>query len=458
MNTNKIFRKLVANPGKSNSIIIFLRSLFCPKLLIVIFVFCSVFELGAQNSYELSLSVLPSDEKYLYEISEEVSLNIDLASQLMNNTVFYEIRKNGKEVIDEGDIKLTNGRGKITSTLDCPGFLLCNVFGVAGTDTFRATCGYGFGVEKIMPKGELPANFKRFWDEAKVELVRIPIDARLEEVDAPDPGDAKRFKVSMANVNGTRVYGWLHLPDGEGPFPTVLSIPGSGVGRTGRFDGFTEAGIAVFAIEIHGLEPGEKEIIGAVQWVVPQDDVIKYFIKLEKGILDDYHSLGKDDPYRYYHRRSLQGAVRAIDYLYTRSDVDTSKIFVFGGSQGGGLSLLSAAIDKRIKGVVATVPGFCDNTERLPGNAGRSNGLNEKEKAQFINTMLYYDAALAAQLIDVPVMIGVGFIDDTCRPVNVYSAYNMLKGRKKIENFYNTGHGSPTYWRSETIDWFKNIK
>jgi len=306
-------------------------------------------------------------------------------------------------------------------------------------------CGCGFGVEQIKPIGKLPENFDRFWREARAELLRVPLDPRLEKVAVIDSGDAERYKVSLGSVDGSRVYGWLHLPRGKGPFPAVLSIPGSGIGRTGRYAGFTKAGIAVLAIEIHGLEPKNHEIIGAVQWMRPADDEIDYFVELQKGILNGYHDFGKDDPYRYYHRRSLQAAIRALDYLHTRKDVNTDKIIVFGGSQGGGLSLLLTAIDQRVDAVVATVPDFCNHTTKRMGSG-----------PQVLRTMSYYDASLASALIKVPALIGVGFIDAPCRPTGIYSAYNKLKGPKAIEIFYTIGHGSPANWRNQTIKWIHN--
>lgn len=430
------------------------------QILSIVFIFICLGNIFAQQKAANSLEITPDKGKYIYHEGEIVQMNllIKTPGRIKNTEAIYKISLNGVKEFKKGKVNLKDGKGVITATLNHPGFLRCDVTCLVNDDTLQATFGCGFNVEDIKPKGKLPSDFKRFWDEAKVELTRYPIDAQLEEAEAVDPGDENRYKVSLANVNGTRVYGWLHLPKGKGPFPTVLSIPGSGVGRTGRFADFTAAGFAVLAIEIHGLDPGKKEIIGAAQYVTPMDDVIRNFVKLQNGILSDYHSIGKEDPYRYFHRRSLQGAYRAIDYLFTRADVDTSRIFVFGGSQGGGLSLLIAAIDKRIKAVVATVPGFCDNSDRLPGNQNRTDNFTDKEEEQFINTMLYYDAALASELIDVPVMIGVGFIDDTCRPVNVYSAFNMLKGKKYIENFYDMGHGSPEYWRKQTIEWFQDIQ
>lgn len=400
---------------------------------------------------EVSLSVIPQNGKYLYQSGEALLLNISLINPGRVTgliKVNYRFSLDGILTLEEGTIELDHYKASISSSLDYPGFLRCDISCVIGQDTLTAICGCGFGVEEIKPIGKLPVNFDRFWREARAELVRIPLDARLEKVAVVDSGDAERFKVSLANVNGSRVYGWLHLPEGKGPFPTVLSIPGSGIGRTGRYAGFTEAGIAVLAIEIHGLEPKKHEIIGAVQWMRPADDEIDYFVELQKGVLNGYHDFGIEDPYRYYHRRSIQTAIRALDYLHSRADVDSDNIFVFGGSQGGGLSLLLTAIDRRVDAVIATVPDFCNHTTKRMGSS-----------PQVLKTLSYYDAALASALIEVPTLIGVGFIDATCRPTGIYSAYNNLNGPKAIENFNTIGHGSPANWRTLTIEWiFNNIK
>ena len=76
---------------------------------------------------------------------------------------------------------------------------------------------------------------------------------------------------------------------------------------------------------------------------------------------------------------------------------------------------------------------------------------------EIIREMSYYDAALAAQLITVPTMIGVGFIDNTCHPTKVYAAYNNLGGPKAIDNFYNFGHGSAPGWRDRGIEWLQRV-
>ena len=37
------------------------------------------------------------------------------------------------------------------------------------------------------------------------------------------------YKITLANVGGKRVHGWLSVPKGNGPFPAILTVPGAGV-------------------------------------------------------------------------------------------------------------------------------------------------------------------------------------------------------------------------------------
>ena len=33
------------------------------------------------------------------------------------------------------------------------------------------------------------------------------------------------YKITLANVGGKRVHGWLSVPKGKGPFPAILTVP-----------------------------------------------------------------------------------------------------------------------------------------------------------------------------------------------------------------------------------------
>ena len=169
----------------------------------------------AQTSKDLSVEIVPENGNYLYLTGETAILEVKIhapAAIASTAKINYRLSRNGVRTLIGGMLDLQEGKGSIKATLEDPGFLRCDISCTAGEDTLYAACGCGFSVEEIRPGGQLPENFDRFWREAKAELIRIPVDAKLEEVDVVDPGDAKRYKVSLANVNGSRVFGWLYLP------------------------------------------------------------------------------------------------------------------------------------------------------------------------------------------------------------------------------------------------------
>lgn len=391
-----------------------------------------------------SLTVRPEGDRYINTRGDTVVFVLSASREGKQNIeadVSYRISEDGARNIKQGKVKLENGRATLAGSLDRPGFLRCDATWITGKDTLRAVAGCGFSVESIRPTGRLPEDFTRFWRQAAAELLRIPVDPRLEEVEVENLPGARQYKVSLASVKGGRVHGWLTIPAGEGPFPAVLVVPGAGVGRTGRAVSFVEDGMAVLSINVHGIEPDREK---------------EYYKHLneELGLGWDYLWYGLSDPYQYYFRRVIQDCMRALGYLYTRAEVDTARIAVAGSSQGGYLSLMMAGIDKRVKAIIANVPGLCDHTGILYGRASGGPQLLKPEAAEReIRTLSYFDAALAAQLIDAPAIIGVGFIDAVCPPTTVYAAYNNLRGEKAIENFYTVGHGSAPGWGERSRAW-----
>lgn len=56
----------------------------------------------------------------------------------------------------------------------------------------------------------------------------------------------------------------------------------------------------------------------------------------------------------------IAATIHGINIYEHRCEIDTSRIGVWGFSQGGGLSLASAALDRRISTAVAGVPWLCN--------------------------------------------------------------------------------------------------
>jgi cephalosporin-C deacetylase-like acetyl esterase len=292
----------------------------------------------------------------------------------------------------------------------------------------------------------LPKDYQRFWKQGRSELLRIPIDPELTLQPEADSSGMHRYLVSLADVEGSRIYGWLTVPSGCGPFPAVVNLPGAPGGihefDTGALAEYSRAGMIVLSLNIHGTELGREG---------------EYYRQLQsQGFPGDFPALGIDDPYRYYYRRVVLGGVRSIDYLISRCDVDTTRIGLAGASQGGGLSLILASIDNRVKALSLHVPAMCDLTGVFHGRpTGWPHSLEHRLSPEVQRTVSYYDGALAAGLIEVPTIIGVSLLDEACPPTTVWAAYNSLAGPKRIEVFPGATHpGSFTSERDQQmVDW-----
>ena len=68
----------------------------------------------------------------------------------------------------------------------------------------------------------------------------------------------------------------------------------------------------------------------------------------------------------YYYRRVFTDAVRAIEAAVSHPGVDSEKIAVTGGSQGGGITLAAAGLSPRVKIAMPDVPFLCSLSPRYP--------------------------------------------------------------------------------------------
>src|SRR5690606_6608522 len=140
----------------------------------------------------------------------------------------------------------------------------------------------------------------------------------------------------------------------------------------------------------------------------------------------------------YYFHRTVLGNVRSIDYLTSRPEWDHKHMIVNGSSQGGGMTLITTGLDSRVTAGAANVPALCDHSGR---DFDRPSGWpqlvpmeeNGKLDPKILQVSRYYDAVNFARRIKVPIIFGVGLIDNTCRATSVFSAYNVLQGAKEID-------------------------
>lgn len=126
--------------------------------------------------------------------------------------------------------------------------------------------------------------------------------------------------------------------------------------------------------------------------------------------------------------------VRAVEFMASLPEWDGRNMAMQGGSQGGALALVAAALSPQVTHAIANHPALSDMAAYAqPGRTGgyphfnRINGMMTPEK---IRTMAYYDVVNFARHITCPVFMTWGFNDNTCPPTTSYAVFNTISAQK----------------------------
>lgn len=407
------------------------------KRLLLIVCFLRLTTLLAQPSERVvKVIVTPDHPDWLYKPGESVKFTIAVYrnnSLLKGAKLRYEVGLEKMEPTKKETITLKDGTASLEGgTLKTGGFLRCVATVEWDGKEYRGLTTAGFAPESIQPTVENPADFKTFWDNAKADLAKIPVDARMTLLPERCTELTNVYHLSLQNINGSRFYGILCVPKKEGKYPAILRVPGAGVRPYNGMIAEADKGFITLEVGIHGIP-------------VTMDPGV--YLDLGRGALNGYQSANLDDRDRYYYKRVYLGCVRSVDFLANLPQYDGQNLAVTGGSQGGALSIVTAALDNRIKWLGAYYPALCDVTGYLHGRAGgwphlfTGNELAFNNKPDRIKTTGYYDVVNFARLVNVSGRYAWGFNDETCPPTSMYAAYNVIPGPKTLDiSYLDTGH------------------
>lgn len=357
----------------------------------------------------------------------------------------FRFSEDGYKTVKEGKIRVQKGEVyTLGESLGKPGFLQLSI--TIGKTTKLAAA--AFDPEKIEPTVAVPADFDAFWQAGLKELAKTPIDAKLEKVEKLSKDNVECFKISLANVHGKRVQGWLSVPAGKGPFPAVLTVPGAGVYGIGPDTYHAKLGALSMNIIIHDI---------------PVDETPAFYKKVATTTLKDYRDIGMTDRNKSYYRDVILGCVRCLDYLTGRPDYNGKDLAVTGGSQGGALTLITSGLDPRVTLAAPNVAAMCDHSgvahDRVSGWPHWAPRLKDKEaREKLLETAAYFDAVNFARKFKGKSLHGVGFIDTVCAPTTVYAAFNVHPEPKTMIASPLMGHGTDPRWIAAREEfWKKNM-
>jgi cephalosporin-C deacetylase len=164
----------------------------------------------------------------------------------------------------------------------------------------------------------------------------------------------------------------------------------------------------------------------------------------------------------YGYRGFYVDAIRAIDFLLGRPEVEGGRIGVTGSSQGGALTIVTAAMRSEVRCAAAGAPylcGFMDSvrlTHSYPYEEINDYlRLYPEREAQIRETLNYFDIINFAPSIQCPTIVSIGLQDDVCPPETGYALFREIgSANKKLYPYDNCMHDAGSFWHAAIVDSF----
>ena len=397
---------------------------------------------SAQNGWSsINVAITPDHKDWNYRTGETAGFKVEVqrsGTTIDNVEVDYEAGPEMYPTVKKNGVVLKDGTMKWSGTMKQPGMYRLKVTAHVDGKEYVGMCTAAFSPEKIQPTTVNPKDFDEFWQNTLAEARKTPLEAKRRLLPERCTEKVNVYEVSFQNIRqGSRTYGILCVPVKPGKYPALLRVPGAGV-RPYNGDIWTaEQGAITLEIGIHG-----------VPVTMPQSTYDDMF----HGCLNGYWDYNMNDRDNCYYKRVFVGAVRSIDYIASLPEWNGASLGVTGSSQGGMLSLVCAALDKRVTFYGAVHAAMCDHTASLKGVACGwphyfyYNPKNIDQKK--VETSRYYDGVNFARRITCPGWFSFGYNDDVVPPTTTYATYNIVTAPKELHLYQITRH----FWVQEQWD------
>jgi len=379
------------------------------------------------NGLELAFEL---ENKSKNKLSGE--LNIDIKNSFQKNigsqNLPVSIKNFGKAKVSFQELNLA------------PGFYPSTLSFKSATEELKKEIVLGVDPTKIISPPDRPDNFVDYWRRAKKELAAVEPQFKLTKLEEHSKEKVNVYLLEMRSLGNVLVRGFYSRPKVDGIYPALLNVQGYSTSRTAN-DVYKGDDMVSLVLNIRGHGNSQDNIQGFPGYILNQIE----------------------DPEMYIYRGAYMDCIRAIDFLFEQKEVDQTRVAVAGGSQGGALSIATAALDnERIMACAPDVPFLSDFKDYFviaPWPGGEVfNYIKDhpdfSEEAMY-KTLSYIDIKNLAQDIKAPVFMGIGILDMVCPPHINFAAYNQVTTKKSYVAYPNAGHGLPAEHYAVKMQWLK---
>jgi cephalosporin-C deacetylase len=288
-----------------------------------------------------------------------------------------------------------------------------------------------------------PPDFDDFWLSILQEVDEIPLDATVIHNPLRSTEEVDVFEVTYTSLDNLRIFAWYCVPTQThiaAPFPGLVIAPGY-TAEPAIPKNWASQGYAAI-----GLSPRGKTGSNA-----------NYEPGFPGLIVDNI-----TDRNTYAYRGFYIDAIRAIDFLRSRPEVDSSRIGSYGTSQGGALTIVSAALRPDvIKCGAAGAPFLtCFMEAASFTNSYPYEEINEylraypERESAVRETLEYFDCINFAPLVRSPMLVHLGLEDDVCAPETGHAFFNELTCEKELHTWEDCAHDAGVVFELPAIEEF----
>ena len=288
-----------------------------------------------------------------------------------------------------------------------------------------------------------PDDFEAFWADLMAQAAALPLDPEMDPVPMRSNDQVETFEIHYTSLDGLRIAGWYCRPRAsvlEPPYPALLLVPGY-ISEPTLPKQWAKAGYAAVGVAPRGKLRSNR-----------------HFNPGYPGLLID----NIIDKHTYSYRAFYIDAARAVDFVLSRPEIDHARIGVQGGSQGGALTLTTAALRSDIITCGAAgapyLTGYMDAASLT--HSYPYEELNEylrlypEREAQMRATLDYFDCLNFAPKIRCPMLISIGLGDDVCPPETAFDLLQALTCPTEYHAYPRCAHDSGGFWETRNISDF----
>ena len=295
--------------------------------------------------------------------------------------------------------------------------------------------------DQYVTKVRQPDDIDRFWDDVLAETAKIPLEPSVVYDPLRSTSRIDVYEVFFTSLDQVRIAGWYAVPrQREGKLPGLLQVPGYNM-EPPVPKPWAAKGYAAFSVAPRGKLRSNRQ-----------------FNPGYPGLL----TYGMVDRNTYSYRGFYMDACRAVEFLLGRSEVDGDRIGVTGHSQGGGLTVSTAALRPEIKAAAAGAPylcGYMDSIELTDAYPYQEIAdylrLYPDRREQVENTLAYFDGINLAHRITCPIIVSVGLQDSTCPPETGFAMFNnVASADKQMYAYDGHGHDANNHEHAAIVDAF----